>query len=244
MKPIENPTPSADGNVEALIDELRARTTAHTAQNPEGSVDLNRRAADMLERLVTCLDEMNAHAEIVEEREAALASLIEKITEIKPPQTLWFEEAGGYQKHEAQVREIIDAGPELALDERDLRMNHTIVEENKRLQLVHAGQARLALAAVFLADTDNSEEVQAFVTQWRNENRKVIRAEEREALRQKLRESETTEKVAAYLYRLQPVWLHAKGMNAVWGEDHSGAIPYERHRENAARLLQELISNL
>lgn len=45
-----------------------------------------------------------------------------------------------------------------------------LAAEVGRLRLVHAGQARLAMSAVFLADTDDDEGVQAFRAEWVKEH--------------------------------------------------------------------------
>ena len=45
-----------------------------------------------------------------------------------------------------------------------------LAAEVERLRLVHAGQARLAMSAVFLADTDDDAGVQAFRAEWVKEH--------------------------------------------------------------------------
>lgn len=47
------------------------------------------------------------------------------------------------------------------------RERDALAAEVDRLQLVHAGQARLALSAIFLADVDDDEGTQAFVDEWK-----------------------------------------------------------------------------
>lgn len=48
--------------------------------------------------------------------------------------------------------------------------------EIARLRLVHAGQARLAMMAVFMSDVDGSDDVQAFYAEWkRHHDAQVLR---------------------------------------------------------------------
>ena len=55
-----------------------------------------------------------------------------------------------------------------ASESEDLeRERDALAAEVDRLQLVHAGQARLALSAIFLADIDDDEGTQAFVDEWK-----------------------------------------------------------------------------
>lgn len=50
-----------------------------------------------------------------------------------------------------------------------------LAAEVERLRLVHAGQSRLALSAVFMADVDDDEGVQAFYREWvRNHDAALI----------------------------------------------------------------------
>ena len=50
-----------------------------------------------------------------------------------------------------------------------------LAAEVERLRLVHAGQSRLALSAVFMADVDDDEGVQAFRAEWvRNHDAALI----------------------------------------------------------------------
>lgn len=52
---------------------------------------------------------------------------------------------------------------------------YALAAEIERLKLVHAGQARLALSAIFLADADGDEGTQAFYQEWvRNHDAALI----------------------------------------------------------------------
>ena len=128
----------------AIADELRARTTEHARQNPEGSVDLALRAAGTIDALV-------------EERDEAIRDLDAGFAESDHLSAKYYQ----------RMRAAEKAAGVLASESADFeRERDELAAEVERLKLIHVGQARLAMLAVYLADVDGDEGTQAFYQEW------------------------------------------------------------------------------
>ena len=97
----------------------------------------------------------------------------------------WVDRADDAYAYNSDVTDILEQFRETERERDELKREmharelHHFEEEQKsaelaaeveRLRLVHAGQARLAMSAVFLADTDDDEGVQAFRAEWVKEH--------------------------------------------------------------------------
>lgn len=94
---------------------------------------------------------------LVKERDQAIRDLDAGFAESDHLSAKYYQRMRAAEKH-ARMRASESADLERERDE--------LAAEVERLKLVHVGQARLAMSAVYLADVDGDEGTQAFYQEW------------------------------------------------------------------------------
>lgn len=167
-------TPAPASDVQALIADARSRAESLRRMFPNDGetwddARLVERLADAIEALVkgsAKLPENSVLEALVKERDQAIRDLDAGFAESDHLSAKYYQRWRDAEKH-ARMRASESADLERERDE--------LAAEVERLKLVHVGQARLAISAVYLADVDDDEGVQAFYREWvRNHDAALI----------------------------------------------------------------------
>lgn len=151
-------TPAPASDVQTLIADARSRAESLRRMFPnDGEIWDDAR---LVERLTDAIEAL------VKERDQAIRDLDAGFAESDHLSAKY------YQRMRAAEREM--HARELHHFEEEQK-SAGLAAEVERLRLVHAGQPRLALSAVFMADVDDDEGVQAFYREWvRNHDAALI----------------------------------------------------------------------
>lgn len=169
-------TPAPAPDVRALIHEARALVARADAWKrpgfPTEASEFVDALSDKVDRLTDALEAACATiAQLTTELDARFehsdhtaAKYYQRMRAAEKEAAMRRSESADFERERDDLQADLDA--EVDKNARYRTRNDELAAEVERLRLVHAGQSRLALSAVFMADVDDDEGVQAFYREW------------------------------------------------------------------------------